>query len=148
MWICPEYVIVPRFRESMGTLNVIHPSVCPSVTKTLTLAITFALLQIEIWYLACVFIVTRPFRWYHVVTLTVTFDLLQFQICCRAGDHNSLNVLVYFPLHLRRSEKGGGGQGDERWGDVKGERPTPCPPPHLCIRALKNLNLNYITTER
>ena len=91
-------LIVPRFRESVGTLNLIRPSVClsvcPSVTKTLTLAITFALLQIELWYLVCVFLVTRPFRWYHVVTLTVTFDLLQGQICCRAGDHNSLNLLV------------------------------------------------------
>ena len=46
------YVFVPRFRESVGTLNLIRPSVClsvcPSVTKTLTLAITFALLQIEL----------------------------------------------------------------------------------------------------
>ena len=69
-----------------------HSSVRLSVTKTLTLAITFALLQIELCYLACVFFVTRPFRWYHVVTLTVAFDLLQGQICCRAGDHNSLNL--------------------------------------------------------
>ena len=95
-------VIVPCFRESAGTLNLIRPSVrlsvClsvrPSVTKTLTLAITFALLQVELSYLACVFFVTRPFRWYHVMILTVTFDLLQGQICCRAGDHNSLNLLV------------------------------------------------------
>ena len=29
------------------------------------------------------------------MTLTVTFDLLQGQICCRAGDHNSLNLLVF-----------------------------------------------------
>ena len=71
-------------------------SVPLSVTKTLTLAITFALLQVELWYLACVFFVTRPFRWYHVVTLSVTFDLLQGQIYCRAGDHNSLNLLVIF----------------------------------------------------
>ena len=28
------------------------------------------------------------------MTLTVTFDLFQGQICCRAGDHNSLNLLV------------------------------------------------------
>ena len=69
-------------------------SVSLSVTKTLTLAITFALLQVELWYLPCGFIVTLPFWWYHVVTLTVTFDLLQGQICCRAGDHNSLNLLV------------------------------------------------------
>ena len=33
-------------------------------------------------------------KWYHVMTLTVTFGLLQGQICCRAGDHNSLNLLV------------------------------------------------------
>ena len=112
-----------RFRESVGTLNLIHPSVCPSVTKILTLAITFALLHIELWYLTCVFLVTRPFRWYRVVTLTVTFDLLQGQICCRAGDHNSLNVLVYFPLHLRRSEKGGGRQGGGRWGGGRGGLP-------------------------
>ena len=93
---------VPRFRESAGTLNLIRPSVCPSVrpsvcpsvTKTLTLAMTFALLQVELWYLACVFFVTRPFWWYHIVTLTVPFDLLQGQICCQAGDHNSLNLLT------------------------------------------------------
>ena len=87
-----QTLIVPRFRESVGTLNLIRLSVCPSVTKTLTWAITFALLQIELSYLACVFLVTRPFRWYHVVT----FDLLQGQICCRAGDHNSLNLLVIY----------------------------------------------------
>ena len=75
-----------------------HSSVHPSVTKTLTLAITFALVQVELWYLACVFFVTRRFWWYHVVTLMVTFDLLQGQICCRAGDHNSLNLLVMFSV--------------------------------------------------
>ena len=75
-----------------------------SVTKTLTLAITFALLQVELWYLACVFFMTRPFRRYHVVTLTLTFDLLQGQICCRAGDHNSLNLLVYL-LWFQRKQR-------------------------------------------
>ena len=103
------YIFVPRFRESAGTLiSFVCPSVpslCLSVTKTLTLAITFALLQIELWYLACVFFVTRPFRWYHVVTLTMTFDLLQGQICCRAGDHNSLNLLVILTLKF----------GEQRW---------------------------------
>ena len=91
------WIIVSRFRESAGDIKS-HSSVCLSVrlsvTKTLTLAITFALLQVELWYLACVFIVTLPFWWYHVLTLTMTFDLLQGQICCRAGDHNSLNLLV------------------------------------------------------
>ena len=95
-------LFVPRFRESAGILNLIRLSVplsiCLSVTKILTLALFFALLQVELWYLACVFFVTRPFRWYHVVTLTVTFDLLQGQICCRAGDHNSLNLLVVIKL--------------------------------------------------
>ena len=75
-----------------------HSSVCLSVrlsvTKTLTMAITFALLQVDLWYLACVLFVRRPFWWYHAMTLTMTFDLLQGQICCRAGNHNSLNLLV------------------------------------------------------
>ena len=42
------HIVVPRFRESAGTLNLICPSLCLSVTKTLTLAITFALLQVEL----------------------------------------------------------------------------------------------------
>ena len=87
-------VCCPRFCESVGTSNLILQSVCLSVrlsvTKTLSLAITFALLHVELWYLACVFFVTRPFRWYHVMT----FDILQGQICCQAGDHNSLYLLV------------------------------------------------------
>ena len=98
---CPP---LSRKRGDIKSHSSVRPSVClsvcPSVTKTLTLAITFALLQIELWYLACVFLVTRPFRWYHVVTLTVTFDLLQGQICCRAGDHNSLNLLVTHTAYL------------------------------------------------
>ena len=36
--------------------------------------------------------VTSPFYWYHTVALT--FDISQGQICCRAGDHNSSNLLV------------------------------------------------------
>ena len=83
----------------------VRPSVCLSVTKTLTLAVTFALLQVEPWYLTWVFFVTRPFRWYHVVTLTVTFDLLQGQICCRAEDHNSLNLLVLFRIVMKDSAR-------------------------------------------
>ena len=50
--------------------------------------------MIEHWYLACMIFVTGPFNWHHVLTLTLTFDLLQGQICCRAGDHNSPNLLV------------------------------------------------------
>ena len=36
-------------------------------------------------------LVTSPFSWHHAVTLT--FDLLQGQICCRTGDHSSPNLL-------------------------------------------------------
>ena len=43
--------------------------------------------MIEHWYLACMILVTSPFYWYQALTLT--FDLLQGQICCWAGDHNS-----------------------------------------------------------
>ena len=38
-------------------------------------------------------LVISPFHWYHTVTLN--FDLLQGQICCGAGDHNSSNLLVF-----------------------------------------------------
>ena len=34
-------------------------------TKTLTLAITFLPLKIELSYFICVFLMTRPFTWYH-----------------------------------------------------------------------------------
>ena len=40
--------------------------------------------MIEHWYLACMILMTSPFYWHHVVTLTLTFDLLQGQICCQA----------------------------------------------------------------
>ena len=39
-------------------------------------------------------LVTSPFKLRHVVALTLTFHLLQGQSCCRAGDHNSPNLLV------------------------------------------------------
>ena len=50
-------------------------------TKTLTLVITFKLFKIELSYFICVFIVTRPFIWYHtlifdLMSLTLKFDLL------------------------------------------------------------------------
>ena len=37
-------------------------------------------------------LVTMPFKSRHAVTLT--FDLLEGQSCCRAGDHNFPNLLV------------------------------------------------------
>ena len=77
----------------------VRQSVCLSVTKTLTWLISSEVLMIEHWYLACTILVTSPFYWYHEVTLTLTFDLLQGQICCRAGDHNSSNLLVPIKSH-------------------------------------------------
>ena len=75
-------------------------SVCPSVTKTLTWLISSEVLMIEQWYLVCMILGSSPFNWHHAVTLTLTFDLLQGQSCCRAGDHNSPNLLVrnFVPL--------------------------------------------------
>ena len=70
----------------------VPPSVRLSVTKTLTWLISSEVLKIEHWYLACMILVTSPFKWCRPVTLT--FDLLQGQSCCRAGDHNSPNLLV------------------------------------------------------
>ena len=37
-------------------------------------------------------LVTCPFNWHHAITFT--FDLLQGQIYCCVGDHNSANLLV------------------------------------------------------
>ena len=48
-------------------------------------------------YLACMILVRRPFKWHHAMTLT--FDLLLGQLCCRAEDHNSLNLLVLLRHH-------------------------------------------------
>ena len=70
----------------------VHLSVRLSVTKTLTWLISSEVLMIEHWYLACMILVTSPFYWCNAVTLN--FDLLQGQICCRTGDHNSSNLLV------------------------------------------------------
>ena len=66
-----------------SVLLSVRPSVRLSVTKTLTLLISSAVLMIEHWYLACIILVTSPFNWHHAVTLT--FDLPQCQSCCRAG---------------------------------------------------------------
>ena len=65
-----------------------------SVMKTLTWLISFEVLMIGHWYLAWMILVSNPFNWHHAVTLT--FDILQGQSCCRAGDHDSPNLLVAF----------------------------------------------------
>ena len=96
-WGC--YFCPPPFTKA-GDIKTHRPSACLSVrlsvTKTLTWLISSEVLMIEHWYLACMILVTSHFYWYHVVTLTSTFDLLQGQSCCRAGDHNSSNLLVFF----------------------------------------------------
>ena len=86
----------PAFCESGGikSHSSVCPSVCPSVTKTLTWLISSEVLMVEYWCLACMILVTSPFHWYHVVTLT--FYLLQGQICGQAGDHNSSNLFVFW----------------------------------------------------
>ena len=98
--------IVPRALAKAGDIKT-HSSVllslCPSVRpsvchKNFNLAhIFWSIKDIEHWYLACMVLVTSPFNWHQSVTLT--FDLFQGQICCRAGDHNSpiLLVLAIFP---------------------------------------------------
>ena len=102
-------LFVPRLSRSRGRLNSfvrlsfclsVSLSVCPSVTKTLTLLIFSEVLMIEHRYLACMILVTSPFNWHHAMTLTLTFGLLQGQSCCRVGDHNSPNLLVYFVLQF------------------------------------------------
>ena len=93
------YIYCPPPFAKAGDIKThlsVHLSVPLSVTKTLTWLISSEVLTIEHWYLACMILVTSPFNWYHAVTLT--FDLLQGQSCCRARDHNSLNLLVVFQL--------------------------------------------------
>ena len=53
---CPGSLCSPSVGFSVG--------VC-AWTKTLTLAITFKLLKIKLSYFICVFLMTRPFTWYH-----------------------------------------------------------------------------------
>ena len=110
-------LLSPAFRESVGTLNLIRPSVplsvCPSVCLSVCLSVchkNFNLAHI-FWSIndkALIFgmiLVTSPFHWYHAVTLTLTFDLLQGQICCRAGDHNSSNLLVCIDFWVKSAQR-------------------------------------------
>ena len=78
-----DILYCPPLSQKHGDLKS-HLSVCPLISSEV--------LKIEHWYLACMILVISPFKWHHAVTLT--FDLLQGQSCCRAGDHNSPNMLV------------------------------------------------------
>ena len=101
LWSWPWFSFCPL--PFMKVLDIkTHSSICPSVChKNFNLAHIFEVLMIEHWYLAC--IVTSPFYWYHAVTLT--FDLSQGQICCRAGDHNSSNLLVTVTLVITKVDR-------------------------------------------
>ena len=83
-------LLSPSFAKA-GDIKT-HSSVRLSVCHKNWL-ISSEVLMIEHWYLACMILVTSPFYWYHAVTLTLTFYLLQGQIC-RARDHDSSNLLV------------------------------------------------------
>ena len=74
------------------THSSVHLSVFPSVTKNFNLARIFWSIKDRALILACMILVTSPFNLHHSVTLT--FDLLQGQSCCRAEDQNSRNLLV------------------------------------------------------
>ena len=94
-------IFVPRLSQKRGTLKLIRLSVCPSVPlsvchKNFNLAHIF-------WSFndtALIFGMNdqrdKPFLLVPYCDLTLTFDLSQGQICCRAGDHNSSNLLVDF----------------------------------------------------
>ena len=52
-------VVCPSVRQS------VRPSVSPSVCHTFLLLITLPLFMLGLSYFTCVFLVTRPFTWYH-----------------------------------------------------------------------------------
>ena len=67
LWSVNErWLLGPRLARRVPYSNhSVCPSVCLSVKKTLTLAITSLLLEISLSYLACVILMTRPFQRYH-----------------------------------------------------------------------------------
>ena len=88
------FFIVPHFRESARTLNLICPSVSPSVChKNFNLGHNFCTITSRALILGmCVLCdITFP----TVPCRDLDHDLLQGQICCQARDQNSLNLLVY-----------------------------------------------------
>ena len=97
--MCPPYPHACRKSIFKKLIRLsVRPSLCLSVTKTLTLPIVSEVLMIEHGYLVCMILVTSPYYWYHTVTLT--FDLSQGQICCWAGDHSFSNLLVFLAFSV------------------------------------------------
>ena len=94
----PPFAKAGDIKTHWSVLLFVCPFVCLSVChKIFNLAYTSEVLMIEYWYLACMILVS-PFDWHHLVTLT--FDILQDQSCCRAGEHNSLNLLINLNFSL------------------------------------------------
>ena len=90
------------FRESVGTLNLIRPSVRPSVRlsvrhKNFNLAHIFWSINDRALILGMHDHCDKPFLL--VPCGNLDLDLSQGQICCQAGDHNSSNLLVNFSTH-------------------------------------------------
>ena len=128
MWMCPESVIVSRFRESVGTLNLIHLSVCPSVRhKNVNLGHNFCTITDSALILGmCVpcyktfpVVPCRDFDGY--LWPTSRSNLLP------SGGPQFSECACLFPLHLRRSEKGRWRQGGGMW---RGGRGRGLPPVH------------------
>ena len=68
-----------KFVKGTNVIALASMSVLAAWTKTLTMAITFKPEVIGLSYCARVFLVTRPFIWYHnfyLLTLTLKSDLL------------------------------------------------------------------------
>ena len=81
-------IFVPRFRKSEGTLNLSRPSVCH---KNFNLGHNFGTVTGR----ALIFGMCVPCdKTFPMVPCRDLDGDLQGQICCRAGDHNSLNLLV------------------------------------------------------
>ena len=95
-WMCIEIANKSFCYLSAIVTHVIKNLCSVHLLVNCHLLISSEVLMIEHWYLACMILVTSPFNWHHAVTMTLTFDLLQGQSCCRAGDHNSPNLLVVF----------------------------------------------------
>ena len=79
---------------SIISLKLIRPSVRPFVHLSLCLSenclpwlMSFEVLIIEHWYLACTLLVTSPLNLHHAVTLTSNFDLLKGKKYWRTGIH-------------------------------------------------------------
>ena len=148
MWMCPESVIVPRLRESEGTLNSLS-SVCLYVRhKNFDLGHNFCTITDRALILVCSLLqdlsgATMSWPW----RLALTYFKVKF--VAERGTTILWMCLITFHHTSGAPRREEGGQGREVRGR-EGERPTPCPPPHVSIRAIKNLNLNlnYITTER